>query len=161
MWSSVQNKGCNSSSVIFPSLQPLFLQLPLTKQRSSVLALRKCQSSNRCIAVAVFSVSKSVTLPLVRAKSLQSCLTLCSPTDCSPPGSPVHGDSPGKNTGVGWGDLPDPGIEPFPLWQAGSLPLAPPGKPNSPPALSFFYSICFWLTSVLSVSNSWLFYSKR
>ena len=28
-------------------------------------------------------------------------LTLCDPTDCSPPGSAVHGDSPGKNTGVG------------------------------------------------------------
>ena len=31
----------------------------------------------------------------------QSCLTLCKPTDCSPPGSSVHGDSPGKKTGVG------------------------------------------------------------
>ena len=31
----------------------------------------------------------------------QSCLTLCNPMDCSPPGSPVHGDSPGKNIGVG------------------------------------------------------------
>ena len=31
----------------------------------------------------------------------QSCLTLCNPMDCSPPGSSVHGDSPGKNTGVG------------------------------------------------------------
>ena len=29
-----------------------------------------------------------------------SCLTLCNPMDCSPPGSSVHGDSPGKNTGV-------------------------------------------------------------
>ena len=37
----------------------------------------------------------------LRAKSLQSCLTLCNPMDhCSPPGSFVHGDSPGKNTGV-------------------------------------------------------------
>ena len=27
--------------------------------------------------------------------------TLCDPMDCSPPGSSVHGDSPGKNTGVG------------------------------------------------------------
>ena len=26
-----------------------------------------------------------------RAKSLQSCLTLCNPMDCSPPGSSVHG----------------------------------------------------------------------
>ena len=25
------------------------------------------------------------------AKSLQSCLTLCNPMDCSPPGSSVHG----------------------------------------------------------------------
>ena len=31
----------------------------------------------------------------------QSCLTLFHPMDCSPPGSSVHEDSPGKNTGVG------------------------------------------------------------
>ena len=31
----------------------------------------------------------------------QSCLTLFDPVDCSPPGSAVHGDSPGKNTRVG------------------------------------------------------------
>ena len=31
-----------------------------------------------------------------------SCLTLCHPMNCSPPGSFVHGDSPGKNTGVGF-----------------------------------------------------------
>ena len=30
----------------------------------------------------------------------QSCLTLCDPVNCGPPGSSVHGDSPGKNTGV-------------------------------------------------------------
>ena len=31
----------------------------------------------------------------------QSCPTLCDPMDCSLLGSSVHGDSPGKNTGVG------------------------------------------------------------
>ena len=31
----------------------------------------------------------------------QSCLTLCNPMDCRPPGSSVHRDSPDKNTGVG------------------------------------------------------------
>ena len=31
----------------------------------------------------------------------QSCPTLFDPVNCSPPGSSVHGDSPGKNTGVG------------------------------------------------------------
>ena len=42
----------------------------------------------------------------------------CDPVECSPPGSSVHADSPGKNTGVGCyasGDLPNPGIEPASL----------------------------------------------
>ena len=30
----------------------------------------------------------------------QSCHTLCHSMDCSPPGCPVRGDSPSKNTGV-------------------------------------------------------------
>ena len=34
-------------------------------------------------------------------QSLHSCPTLCNPMDCTPPGSSVHGDSPGKHTGVG------------------------------------------------------------
>ena len=43
------------------------------------------------------------TIPWARCCCLvaQSCLTLCNPMDYSPPGSSVHGDSPGKNTGVG------------------------------------------------------------
>ena len=40
---------------------------------------------------------KHCTLCLVT----QSCSTLCDPVDCSPPGTSVHGDSLGKNTGVG------------------------------------------------------------
>ena len=46
----------------------------------------------------------------------QLCPTLCDPTDCSPPVSSAHGDSPGKNTGLPYpppGDLPNPGIEPM------------------------------------------------
>ena len=34
-------------------------------------------------------------------KLTQLCPTLCDPRDCSPPGYSVHGESPGKNTGVG------------------------------------------------------------
>ena len=51
-------------------------------------------------------------------KSLQSCPVLCDPMNYSPPGSSVHRDSLGKNTGVGGlpcpppGDLPDLGWEP-------------------------------------------------
>ena len=58
---------------------------------------------------------------------LQRCAPVCSvtlvrsdslrPWGLSPPGSSAHGDSPGKNTGVGchallWGDFPGPGTEP-------------------------------------------------
>ena len=66
----------------------------------------------------------------------QSCPTLCDPMDCSFPGSPVLGDSPGKDTGVGChapppGDLPKPGIEPRSLvLQADSLLTEPHGKPK-------------------------------
>ena len=31
----------------------------------------------------------------------QLCLTLCDPIDCTPPGSSIHEDSPGKNIRVG------------------------------------------------------------
>ena len=46
----------------------------------------------------------------------QLCPTLCDPMDYSLPGSFVHGDSLGKNTGVGFhallqGNLPNPGIK--------------------------------------------------
>ena len=43
----------------------------------------------------------------------QSCPTLFDPTDCSLPGSSVHGGSPGKNTGVGCHALLQ---EIFPTW---------------------------------------------
>ena len=55
----------------------------------------------------------------VRAKSLQSCLTLCDPMDYSLPGSSVHGILHARI--LEWvampppGDLPDPGIEPVSL----------------------------------------------
>ena len=71
----------------------------------------------------------------------QSCLTLCNPMNCSLPGSSVHGDSPGKNTGVGChallpGDHPNLAIKPrFPALQVDSLPSEPPGKPASIPGL--------------------------
>ena len=65
----------------------------------------------------------------------QSCLTFCDIMDCSTPGSFVHGDSPGKNTGEGCqcplpGDLPNLGIEPrSPALQADFLPAEPQGSP--------------------------------
>ena len=66
----------------------------------------------------------------------QLCLTLCNPMDCSPPGSSVPGDSPGKNTGVGChassrGSF-NPGIKPrSPALQVNSSLPEPPGKPKN------------------------------
>ena len=64
----------------------------------------------------------------------QSCLTLCDPVDCSPPGSSVHRILQARV--LEWvaipfsRDLPNPGIEPgSPALQADSLPSEPPGKP--------------------------------
>ena len=66
---------------------------------------------------------------------VQSCPTLCNSTDYSLPGSSVHGDSPGKNTGVGChalqGIFPTQGSNPGLLycrWILYQLPL--PGKPD-------------------------------
>ena len=92
-----------------------------------------------------------VNLNAVCVKSLQSCQTLCDPMDCNPPGSSVHGDSPGKSTGVGChallqGIFLNHGSNSHLLslvhWQADSLSLAPPAKPsrfaNSLKRLRFF-----------------------
>ena len=71
----------------------------------------------------------------MRAKSLQWCLTLCDPMDCSLPGSL------GKNTGLGchallqvssqprdWTDISHSLLH----WQAGSFTLLPPGHQIHP-----------------------------
>ena len=63
-----------------------------------------------------YSSKRKLVQSLCCAKSLQSCLTLCDPMDCSPPGSSVHGILQART--LEWvampssGDLPDPGIEP-------------------------------------------------
>ena len=71
------------------------------------------------------------------AKSLQSCLPLCHPMDCSPPGFSVHGILQVRilewvampfSMGSSWPNLC---LLSLLHWQVGSLPLAPPGKPQN------------------------------
>ena len=75
--------------------------------------------------------------PIVKVKVLftQSCLTLCDPMDCSPPGFSAMGFSsqeywnglPFPSPGV----RPNPGIKPgSPALQADSLPTELPGTPQ-------------------------------
>ena len=65
--------------------------------------------------------------------SLQSCLTLGHPGDCSPPGSSVHGVLQARI--LEWVAMPSsrgsfpPESLMSPDWQTGSLSPVPPGKP--------------------------------
>ena len=54
-------------------------------------------ASSICNTISLLVIKDGYMLCLVD----QSCLTLCDPMDCSPPGSSVQVDSPSKNTGVG------------------------------------------------------------
>ena len=73
----------------------------------------------------------------------QSCLILSDPMDCSPPGSSVHRDSPGKNTGVGChallqGIFPTQGSNPglsYSSWILSCLNYE--GRPLSTPGTSW------------------------
>ena len=90
------------------------------------------------IQPAFYNSYKGNTCACMRAKLLQSCLTLCDAIDCSPPARVLcPWDSPGKNTGVGChallqGIFLTQGLKPSFLhllyWQVYPLALAPPGK---------------------------------
>ena len=61
----------------------------------------------------------------------QSCLTFCNPMDCSPSGNSVHGDSPGRNTAVGWYALLHGIFQTEVSCTAGEFFTEPPGKPKN------------------------------
>ena len=62
----------------------------------------KYEMQTCALAVSAWVKRGADTEGLRQATSVsQSCPTLCNPLDCSPPGSSVHGDSPGRNAGVG------------------------------------------------------------
>ena len=75
----------------------------------------------------------------MHAKSLQLCLTLWDPMDCSPPDSSGHGILQARI--LEWvpcpppGDLPDPGTKPAspmaPALEVDSLQLSHQGSPSS------------------------------
>ena len=103
---------------------PMYVRLPSQLQSGLVTS---ALAAGTCLHIGLDDISSMCLVA-------QSCLTLCDPMDCSPPGSSVHEESPGKNTGVGChallqGNLPNPGIEPrSPTLQVDSLLPEPPGK---------------------------------
>ena len=92
------NSTANTSAL--PTHPPPTLQSPSPTEGNSCPP----KKSRVCSAFTPLSWLSTFSSPLpryVRGKSLQSCLTLCNPLDCSLPGSSVHWDSPGKNIEVG------------------------------------------------------------
>ena len=70
----------------------------------------------------------------VKVLVAQSCMTLCNPIDCGPPGSFVHGIFQARIlewvTISFYRDLPNQGLSTSSLhWQADSLPLHSLGSP--------------------------------
>ena len=104
----------------------------------------------------VLLISSSVCM---HAQSFLSCLTLCDPMACSPPGSSVLSSQEYWN---GWPclpqrDLPNPRIEPVsPALQACSLPTEPPGKPywQQSGRLNTDYSILGTKEALLQLASS-------
>ena len=62
-------------------------------QRLRVLSCKKGYLKAKTVHVSVYMGAGG-------GGGAQSCLTLRDPMDYSPPGSSVHGDSPGKDTGL-------------------------------------------------------------
>ena len=81
------------------------------------------------------SASVSSTVKEVKVLVVQSCLTLCEPVDCSPPGSSVHGILQARI--LEWvaisssRDFPNPGIKlPSPALAGGFFTTEHQGRPT-------------------------------
>ena len=128
--------------------QPRLPRLLLWVPRNSEACRNACSKKERRYKMKghMFN-SRPGTLACLRAKSFKSCPILCDPVDCSPSGSSVHGTLQARR--VEWVAVPSSRGSSQPRgrthvsclqhWQAGSLPLAPPGKfpryPYLPPFL--------------------------
>ena len=76
------------SWMILGQLLGLSAYVGSVRSRSVMVTLSCTQAHARVIYIYIYTY---IYMQAVCAKSLQSCLTLCDPMDCSPPGSSVHG----------------------------------------------------------------------
>ena len=97
----------------------------------------------------------------MHAKSPQLCQTLGDLLECSPPGSSIHGVLQARilkwvgmpsSRGSSW---PRNGTSVFCLlhWQAGSWPLAPPGKPHM--CILYHFISGTWAMVDFGICGSW------
>ena len=112
--------------------KPIYLQSSNTSSQVFIL-VDFCKDSSLCMETSHLG---SFLCCAVLCLVAQSCPILCDPMDCRLPGSPIHGDFPGKNTGVGChflhqGIFPIQGSNPGLQHCRQTLyPLSPQGSPG-------------------------------
>ena len=111
-----------------------WIVLYLRRMENSVGGLQSCCWVKLQCGPLLPWLSPYLKLSLVKVKVTRSCLTLCSPVNCSPPGSSIHEFSRQEYwSGLPFptsGDHPDPGLEPgSPALHTDSLLSEPSGKP--------------------------------
>ena len=116
----------------------LFLSLSVSLSVSLFLSLMELRGHMHLVRMEYYGMIISRITAAAVCSVAQSCLTLCGPMDCSPPGSSFHGSFQAR-IGIGMsfpipGDPPNTGMEPASLvsqaWQASSLQLSRLGSPS-------------------------------
>ena len=123
----------------------------------SVFMIYSCHSVYQCFISFYCWIIFYYIDVLCCAKLFQSCLSLCHPLDCSPPGPSVHGILQARM--LEWaavpppGELPDPGIEPVtpaaPALQADPLQLSHQGSALLGYIIVYFPFISWWMFGLL------------
>ena len=135
--------GATPSYAALSSHERCFLGVFCAQNRGSLVSpptvIQQLSSDSRCQKIFLKHVVSRFPQCVLPAKpvlcvSCSSCLTLCDPMNCSPPGSPVHGILQARVLAwvaiFSFRDLPDPGIKPASPASSGRFFTAePPGKP--------------------------------
>ena len=116
------------------------LHIYLNYKERGLKKKKKEALSSKMVVVHILHSPSPPFQACIHARPLQSCLTLCDPMECSPPGSSVHGILQART--LEWvacpppGDLPDPVIKPAspaaPCVEGGFFTTEPPENPSSP-----------------------------
>ena len=109
-------------------------RIPWTEEPSGLLPLGLQRVGHECARTWV--CTHAVCVSALKRQNTEESSVLCDPMDCSPPGSSVHGILQARI--LEWGAISfsrgssQPRDRTLSLlhWQAGSLPLVPPGKPH-------------------------------
>ena len=130
LWVGTRNHQSMVNNLLLPSFtfQPYHYPFPILLLKGSTENNKKKQKEPQCSYLGI-----GLNIDCVRVCVCYSCLTLCDPMDCSPPGSSFYGilqawilewvAMPFSRGSSHWGTEPM-----SPALQEDSLPSEPPGK---------------------------------